>query len=106
MIALEVAVLERVILDLHGEPLVGHVVRRTLRHGPRREHAVHLEAEVEVQLAGGVLVDDEQPAGDGRHRSRPARASVSGDRLARYVAEAVFGRLSSLLAVTRLSVRR
>ncbi len=32
---LEVAVLQRVILDVHGQPFVGHVVRRTLRYGPR-----------------------------------------------------------------------
>ena len=106
---LEVAVLERVILDLHGEALVVHVVRRALGHRPRPEDAVHLQAQVEMQTAGGVLVHDEQPAGDDGRPCPPARACVSGDRLARYAL-----RLSvpapvvvAAFAVTRsLSVRR
>ena len=60
--ALEVAVLERVILDVHREPLVGRVVRGSFRHGPGAEHALHLEPEIEVQPAGGVLVHDEEAA--------------------------------------------
>ena len=60
--ALEVGVLERVILDVDGEALVLGPDRGTLGHGPALQHAVHLEAEVEVQAPGGVLLDDEEPA--------------------------------------------
>ncbi len=70
---LEVAVLQRVILHLHGQPLVIHVVRRALWHGPGAEHALHLEAKVEVELAGGVLMDDEEPSGRGRNRPNGLR---------------------------------
>jgi hypothetical protein len=63
---LEVAVLERVVLDLHGEPLVVHVVRRPLGHGPRPQHAVHLDPQIPVQLPSGVLVHDEEPSRHGR----------------------------------------
>ena len=63
--ALEVSVLERMVLDFHGEALVGDVVRRAPRDGPGSEHAVHFDAEVEVELAGRVLVDDEEAARDG-----------------------------------------
>ena len=49
--ALEAAVLDRVVLDLHGEALLGRVEARPLGHGPALEHAVELEAEVVVQAA-------------------------------------------------------
>ncbi len=75
MIALEVAVLERMIFDVDGEPLVGHVVGRASWHCPGREHAVHLEPEVVVQLTRGVLVDDEQMARDGRDRPHRLRGA-------------------------------
>jgi hypothetical protein len=60
--ALEVAVLQRMILDVHGEPLVGRVERRSLGHGPGHEHAVELEAEIVVQMARGMLVNHEELA--------------------------------------------
>jgi hypothetical protein len=66
---LEVAVLEWVVLDVHGEPFVVRVVRRTLGHGPRPQHAAHLEPQIEVQIPRGVLVNDEQSPGHGRHRA-------------------------------------
>ncbi len=64
---LEVAVLERVVLDQHREALVGLVARGPLGHGPGAQHTVHLEPEVEVELPGRVLVDDEQVAGERGH---------------------------------------
>src|SRR3712207_8530064 len=42
----EVAVGEREVLGPHRHPLVGRVQARPLRHGPRQEDAVVLEAEV------------------------------------------------------------
>src|SRR5690606_27826212 len=69
--ALEVGVLERVVLGLRCEPpLAGHEAR-SLRHRPALEHAVELEPEVVVQAARGVLLHDEAPA------ARPTRARVA-----------------------------
>jgi hypothetical protein len=41
---LEVHVLQRVILDLHGETLVVGIERWLLGDGPRAQHTVYLEA--------------------------------------------------------------
>ena len=84
--ALEVEVVERVVLDVHRQaPDVG-VERRALRHRPADQHAVDLEAEVVVQAAGPVALDDE-PVTVARRRRRcaaPARACDAKSRLARY----------------------
>src|SRR6266542_738027 len=58
---LEVRVLDRMVLDLDGHPLVGWVVGRALRHRPAPERAVELETEVPVEPPRGVLLHDEQP---------------------------------------------
>jgi hypothetical protein len=58
--ALEVGVIDRVILDLNRKPLLGRIERRPLRYGPGLEHPVHLEPEVVVQASGVVLLHDEQ----------------------------------------------
>src|SRR6266540_415846 len=47
--ALEAGVIERVVLDRHGQPLLARVGRRTLRDRPRPEHPACLEPEVIVQ---------------------------------------------------------
>jgi hypothetical protein len=47
------------VLDLDGQPLVGRVHRGSLRDRPRAQHPVDLQAEVVVQRAGVVLLDDE-----------------------------------------------
>ena len=57
--SLEGVVVDRVILDLHREPLDGRIVARALGHGPALHHAVELEAEVEVEMTRRVLLDDE-----------------------------------------------
>ena len=64
--AFEIAVLERVILDFDGEPLVGGIGGWPLRHCPRPEDAIHLEAQIPVQTRRVVHVDDEQPTRFGR----------------------------------------
>jgi hypothetical protein len=56
----EVGVLDRVILDLHRQPLLGRVQRGTLRYRPREQHAPPLEPQVVVEPARRVLLDDEQ----------------------------------------------
>src|SRR5439155_1392879 len=50
--SLELAVLERVVLYVDSESLVGAVGRGTLRDGPGPEHAIHLEAQVPVEPPG------------------------------------------------------
>lgn len=49
----------RFLTSSHQQPLVARVHRRTLRNRPRFQYAVGFEAEVKVQPAGGVLLDDE-----------------------------------------------
>ncbi len=61
--ALEVAVLDGVVLDVHGEPPDLGVEARPLGHGPADEDAVEFEPQVVVQAARGVLLDAEQAAG-------------------------------------------
>src|SRR5207244_5962056 len=61
--ALEVTVLHRVVFGLHRQALVAGVEARALRHRPRQQHAVQLEAEVVMQRGGPVLLDDERKAG-------------------------------------------
>ena len=71
--ALEVEVLDRVVLDVDGEALGARVERRALGHGPRHEDAVHLEAEVVVQAGGPVAL---------HHEATLARRRVGGGRRA------------------------
>ena len=60
--AFEAAVLHGVVFDLHGEAAVAGVVAGALGDGPGFEDAVPAEAEVVVQMRGGVLLDDEGEA--------------------------------------------
>src|SRR5262249_43132402 len=55
------AVLERRVLDVHGETLLRGIEAGTLRNRPALQHAVELETEVVVQAAGGVALHDEAP---------------------------------------------
>src|SRR5262249_54153032 len=56
--AFEVAVVERMILDLDGEPLDRGIDRRALGHGPRLERTIELQAEVVMQARRVVALDD------------------------------------------------
>ena len=71
--ALELVVVERVRLGLHGQSLDGRVERRSLRHGPREHHTAVLETEIVVELAGPVLLDDELARTIGGALDRPPR---------------------------------
>ena len=84
--AFEVGVLERVRLDVHGQPLVGRIRRGPLRHRPRFEGAIHLQPQVPVQVAGGVHLHHEQPP--------PRRGAGAAERLRR----AAGGALLAVLA--------
>ncbi|MEZ5332470.1 MAG: hypothetical protein R2991_10560 [Thermoanaerobaculia bacterium] len=70
---LEVAVLERVVLRLHGEPLLGGIEGRALGYGPGAQDAAHLQTQVVVQAPGRVLLDDEQAG-----RAAPSPPNGSG----------------------------
>ena len=61
--ALKAAVLHRVVFDLYGETAVFGVEAGAFRHSPALEHAVPAQTEVVVQVAGGVLLDDEGECG-------------------------------------------
>ena len=73
---LEVAVLERVVLDFHCQPLVVHVVRRTLGYRPRSQNAVHLQPQIEMEIAGSVLVHDEKISRGARDRAERLRCTI------------------------------
>jgi hypothetical protein len=62
-LAVELEVLERVILGVHGQPVVRRGGRDAVGDGPGGQHAVVLEAQVPVQAGGVVLLDDEAAAG-------------------------------------------
>jgi hypothetical protein len=57
--SLELTVVERVILDVHRQPLRFGIERRTFGNGPREQHAIVLETKVVVQVAREVLLDAE-----------------------------------------------
>ena len=85
-LALERRVLERVVLDVDREVLLAGLERNAFRHGPARERAVQLEAEVVVEPRRVVSLDDEDRLSRG---CRPPRASngsgvCEGLRLRRY----------------------
>src|SRR5215471_2399737 len=57
--ALELSILERMILDVHRQALVVGIEARSLRHCPAQQHAIELETEVVVHTPRGVLLNDE-----------------------------------------------
>jgi hypothetical protein len=56
----EVAILQRMIFHQNRQALVRHVVGGALGNRPGTEHPIHLEAKIEVEIPGGMLVDHEQ----------------------------------------------
>jgi hypothetical protein len=58
-LAVELRVLERVILDVDGQMLRPRLRRHALRNGPAGQHAVALEPEVVVEAPGVMALDDE-----------------------------------------------
>src|SRR5262249_42906942 len=55
--ALEGAVLDRMVLDVDREPLVGGIEARPLRNGPAQQRTVMLEPEIEMRRPRRVLLD-------------------------------------------------
>ncbi len=58
-LALEIRVIQRVILHVDSQVTLASLERNPLRHGPAGERAVPLEPEVVVQPPGSVALDDE-----------------------------------------------
>src|SRR6185369_7031947 len=72
--ALEVEVLDRVILDVDGHPADRRIEGRALRDGPADEDPVDLEPEVVVEPGRAVALDDEPTrTADGRVAGRLGR---------------------------------
>ncbi len=59
--AFKVAIIERMILDFHRQPLVVGIERWSLGYGPRLEHAVQFQTKVVMQPGRVVLLDHESP---------------------------------------------
>ena len=57
--AFEAAVLQRMVLGVHRQVIDRGGLGQVLRHRPGHQHAVAFEAEVVVQPAGVVLLNDE-----------------------------------------------
>src|SRR5207247_9118148 len=55
----EGVVVDRVILDLHCEALDRRIQARAFGYGPAFHHSVKLQAQIEVEIARGVLLYDE-----------------------------------------------
>ena len=59
--AFEIAVIERMVLDLDRQPLVVRIERGTARHRPGFEDAVEFQPEIVMQPGRVVLLDHEPP---------------------------------------------
>jgi hypothetical protein len=75
----EVGVLDRVVLDLHGQPADRRVERRALGHGPAEQRAIELEAQVVVQAGGPMALHDESETPGRRGRRRTGRLRGAGE---------------------------
>ncbi|MGY4356834.1 hypothetical protein ACVW0J_003327 [Bradyrhizobium sp. i1.7.7] len=71
--AFEIAIVERMVLDLDRQPLVMRIERGSLGDRPRLEHAVELEPQIIVQSRRIVLLDHEAPLRRWRHRGLARR---------------------------------
>ena len=76
--ALEVEVVERMVLDVDREPPLARVEARPARDRPGREHALHLEPEVVVEGGGAMTLDDEPPRPRSALTGRSGAASPDG----------------------------
>ena len=57
--AFEVTIVERMVLDLDGQPLDRRIERRAFGHRPRLERAIELEAKIVVESRRVVTLNDE-----------------------------------------------
>ena len=89
-LALERAVLERMVLDVHGEVLLSGLERDALRNRPAGERSVPFEAKVVVQAPRVMPLDDEDRVLAALLRRRTAPASSSGRACFLYSASFAF----------------
>src|SRR5262249_37051304 len=59
--ALEIAVVEGVILDMHRQPFVPRIEARSFRDRPAFEDAFELESKIVMEPRSAVLLHDERP---------------------------------------------
>ena len=78
----EIGVVQRVVLGLHGQPVLPGVRRNVLGHRPGHQHAAALEPEVVVQPAGVMFLDDEGVVVAVRQDRAPGPVPGSGRRTA------------------------
>src|SRR5260221_8782125 len=72
--ALEIAIVERMVLDMDGKALLAGIEARALGNRPALEDAVELEAEIVMQPRRRMLLDDKAPpAARGPLSRRPSR---------------------------------
>ena len=72
-VALEVGVLDRVVLDVHRERALAGAQRHAPRQRPAEQHAVALEPQVVVQGAGRMALNDEDRIAVGLRLARLQR---------------------------------
>ena len=65
--AFEIAIVERMVLDLDGQPLIGWIERRAAGHRPGLEHSLPFQAQIVVQAPSVVLLHDEAQPRGGSH---------------------------------------
>jgi len=58
--ALKAAVLQRMVLNVHRQPLRGGVKRRPFGDGPAFQNAIEFQTKVVVQMRRGMLLDNER----------------------------------------------
>src|SRR6266704_1041324 len=73
--ALEVTVVERMIFDLDGEPLVCGIEGGTPGNRPRLEYPIEIKSKVVVQPPGGMLLNDKAQTFGRGYRARTAGLS-------------------------------
>ena len=59
--AFEAGVVQRVIFHVHGQAAIASLQRWSFGHCPGAQYPFHLQAEIIVQIARGVLLNHEQP---------------------------------------------
>ena len=64
--AFEIAVIQRMVFHLHRQPLVVRIERRPLRDRPGLEDAVEFQAQIVMQPARVMLLNDKMPPLRGR----------------------------------------
>jgi hypothetical protein len=75
----EIAVFEWMVLDCHGEAPVAWIERGPLGHSPRLERPTMLQAKIEMQVAGSVLLVHETQSFGRKHSCLTGRLVGLGE---------------------------